>query len=49
MNAHELANVIATLRELLEQERDHPESLANGHGRALAVAIEVLKEQFDKL
>ena len=30
---------VQVLQELLDQERDHPESLERGHGRALRNAI----------
>jgi hypothetical protein len=33
---------VQVLQELLDQERDHPESLERGHGRALGNAIEFL-------
>jgi hypothetical protein len=49
LKLYDRANIISDLRELLDEELDHPESMANGHGRALAVAIEVLEEQYLKL
>jgi len=37
-----LDQVISRLNELLKQERGNPESMANGHGFALGVAIRLL-------
>jgi hypothetical protein len=42
-----LAWIVSVLRELAYEERDNPESMANGQGRALLDAASILEVQLD--
>jgi hypothetical protein len=42
-----LAWIVSALRELAYEDRDNPESMAHGHGRALLDAASILEAQLD--
>jgi hypothetical protein len=39
--------IVSALRKLAFEERDNPESMAHGHGRALLDAASILEAQLD--
>jgi hypothetical protein len=39
--------IVSVLRELAHEERNNPESMAHGHGRALLDAASILEVQLD--
>jgi hypothetical protein len=39
--------IVSALRELAFEERDNPESMAHGHGRALLDAASILEAQLE--
>ena len=39
--------IVSVLRELAHEERDNPESMTHGHGRALLDAASILEAQLD--
>jgi hypothetical protein len=41
--APDVSRVVLKLRELLHEERDHPESMRDGYGYALVTAIGILE------
>jgi len=43
LGASDASRVVARLRELLHEELDHPESMRDGYGYALATAIGILE------
>ena len=45
---YELARAVSSLQELLHEEQDHPDSMADGHGRAFELAIEALQDCLEK-
>jgi hypothetical protein len=44
-----IAWIVAVLRELAFEDRDNPESMAHGHGRALLDAATILEAQLDEI